>query len=294
MKHKSLKSTLLGLAALFCMTTILQAATPIPYYSGASQVYPIMEATNSFPRNLFPNDKETVAKMNAAFPKAEAPGSINAFLLFHNGKVVLIDTGLASKESAIQTTLEQLRLTARNIDIVILTHNHPDHTGNLLDTFGRPRFPNAHIWISAPELSSGRLSSAKPDPVLRKVGTAYSKRIHTFKDGQEIMPGLVARIAPGHTPGHSVLLLNDKVLFIGDLIHAARWQLPYPELCAIYDADPEQAVKSRREFLDLAADKQYVVAGAHIPFPGLLLLQKDGNGYKFNSVNLEEKTRDRQ
>lgn len=286
MKKLTLKSSIICLVVCFGFASIVNAAVPVPYICGESQVYPILEATNNFSEKLFPEDSETQAKMNAAFPRPEAPGSINAFLVFHKGKWVLVDTGLASKGSEIMTTLEQLRLNAYNVDIIVITHNHPDHTGNLVDNFGRDRFPKAHVWISAPEFSAARLGGSNPDPVLSKVAKAYYKRIHKFKDGKEILPGLVARLAPGHTAGHAILQLNDKMLFIGDLIHASRWQFPYPELCTKYDADTEQAVKSRRQFLDLASEKQLVIAGAHIPYPGLGTVNKDGSGYKFFSIDL--------
>lgn len=261
----------------------LDAAAFQSFECGDAVVYPIQEAETTFSRELFADDAETVAKLNEAFPRPAAPASINAFLVNVDKKWILIDTGIASKESTIMTTLEQLRITATNIDMVILTHNHPDHTGNLLDSYGRPKFPRAVVWVPAADMKAARLLSPKPEPQLKRITEGYIKRVKSYRDGKVFVPGLVAVDAPGHTPGHSALLLNDKGLFIGDLIHAAKWQFPYPELCTKYDADPEQAIESRKALLDQAAEKQWMIFGAHLPYPGTGSLNKKDGGYQFMS-----------
>ena len=260
----------------FVMSNSLKAVTVLePYRIGEMLVYPIEDAANAFGRDLFPDDEETKQKMNAAFPRPESPASINVFLVRYENKWILIDTGLGTKESKIMTTFETLHLTPRQIDIVILTHNHADHTGGILDGTGKARYPYAQLWISMDELASGHLRSENPDPTLKKLSDTYNKRINTFGEGTEILPGLITHLAPGHTVGHAVIEVKDKMLFIGDLLHAVKWQFANPEICSKYDQDVKATVASRVQFLNMAAEKNLVVAGAHLPYPGMGTVKKN-------------------
>lgn len=269
---------------LFCLAIFMTLAIPFslkaitvlePYRIGEMLVYPIEDAANAFGRDIFPDDEETKQKMNAAFPRPESPASINVFLVRYANKWILIDTGLGTKESKIMTTFELLHITPRQIDIVILTHNHADHTGGILDSTGKARYPYAQLWISMEELASGHLRSEDPDPTLKKISDTYNKRINTFEEGTEILPGLIAHLAPGHTVGHAVIEFKDKMLFIGDLLHAVKWQFANPEICSAYDQDDKTTVASRVRILNMAADKKLVVAGAHLPYPGLGTVKKN-------------------
>jgi glyoxylase-like metal-dependent hydrolase (beta-lactamase superfamily II) len=108
-----------------------------------------------------------------------------------------------------------------------------------------------------------------------------------FSFGEKPVEGLTAKNAVGHTPGHTAFLLEsggEKLLFIGDLLHAAALQFPYPEMCASYDRDQSQAVISRRNILNEAADLNMPVAGAHIPHSGVGLVAKSGDGFAFTVV----------
>lgn len=268
----------------------LGAAPQAQYACNETLIYPIHESDSSFSRQLFPQDKASQEKMDASYAAPNCPGSVNAFLIYHNKKWILIDTGLGGKESSVFATLEQLHITAMQIDIIVITHMHSDHTGNLTDSFGRARFPKAVLYLPADEVKAARLRSSSPDPLVKRITEAYLKRNRTYKDGQEIVPGLKALSAPGHTVGHTVFLLNDKALFIGDLIHAALWQFPNPELCSSYDADAEKAVESRIKFLTEAMEKEWVIFGAHLPYPGVGTIKegKDTTKPSFLFVNQKE------
>ncbi|MDR2947155.1 MAG: MBL fold metallo-hydrolase, partial [Candidatus Adiutrix sp.] len=96
--------------------------------------------------------------------------------------------------------------------------------------------------------------------------------------------GFEAISAIGHTAGHTAFMLESegkKLLFIGDLLHAALLQFPQPDECSSYDNDKAQAAASRRAILGQAADGNFPIAGAHIPFPGTGLVKRDGQGFSF-------------
>lgn len=98
---------------------------------------------------------------------------------------------------------------------------------------------------------------------------AYTSRIHPFKFGDTIAGCVETYDAPGHTPGHTVYKV-DELYIIGDLIHAAILQIPHPEYCAVYDKDPEQAVKTRKYFYKILENSDVYAAGMHLPYSGVM------------------------
>ena len=105
-----------------------------------------------------------------------------------------------------------------------------------------------------------------------------------FEFGEEVLPGIKALDAAGHTPEHTVFD-TGSLLIVGDLLHAAAIQFPHPEACATYDTDPEKAIQTRKYFYDLAVSSSKPVAGMHLPFPGIGKISKDTNGqYSYSLV----------
>jgi glyoxylase-like metal-dependent hydrolase (beta-lactamase superfamily II) len=84
-------------------------------------------------------------------------------------------------------------------------------------------------------------------------------RLVFYKDGQEVLPGITAMAAPGHTVGHHIFMINSdgkSFAFLGDLTHHQILLLEMPRMQFSYDTDPNQAAESRVKMLDmLAANK---------------------------------------
>lgn len=86
--------------------------------------------------------------------------------------------------------------------------------------------------------------------------------------------------AAGHTPGHTTYMFSSeeqRLLVWGDIVHNAAVQFPHPEVAIEYDWNKQGAIATRRTFLSLAASGQLLVAGAHLPFPGLGRIAVDGS-----------------
>ena len=175
-----------------------------------------------------------------------------------------------------------LHVTAGQITDILVTHLHRDHIGGMISPNGQPVFPNATVWLSQEEFRKMKMGNREAAPQMRNVYLAYQRKLKFFKDGQEILPGIVARLAVGHTPGHATFLLNGKFLFIGDLLHAAVWQFPQPDLCTKWDADPAAAIASRRAVLQQAQEAGWTIAGAHLPFPGVGTVHSGGERGEFS------------
>ncbi len=114
--------------------------------------------------------------------------------------------------------------------------------------------------------------------------SAYAGKTTQFAWGDEILPGVVAMDASGHTNGHTVYLITngaDKLLIAGDLIHFGGVQLPNPDIAVTYDTDTTKAIASRRKVFDMLAEQGLPMASMHLRFPAVGKLTKAGTGYAF-------------
>ncbi len=136
-------------------------------------------------------------------------------LLQGGGRVALIDVGTFSHRALLIGGLEQHGLSPEQVTDVILTHAHHDHAINWV------LFPEARIWIGADELAwaVNEPWGRTPVPELYVRELAGSRQVSLVRPGQEILPGLIAHLAPGHTPGHLMFVLSGRdrdILFTGD------------------------------------------------------------------------------
>jgi glyoxylase-like metal-dependent hydrolase (beta-lactamase superfamily II) len=199
---------------------------------------------------------------------------------------VLIDTGadgLAPTTGNLLKNLEAEGTSPKEITDVVLTHGHPDHIGGMLEPSGQPAFPNARYLMSRTEWTFWNDSSALHDAVMDHhmkqmlVGCAQKNlpplkgQIELFDGEKEIVPGIQAIPAPGHTPGHSALLVSSsgaQLLHLSDaVLHPLH--LENPGWRNVFDLDPERAANTRRELLDRAAAEKVAVLAYHFPFSGL-------------------------
>ena len=130
-------------------------------------------------------------------------------------RVALIDVGGYSMRKAIMKHLKANDLTPNDVTDVVLTHSHHDHSVNWI------LFPKARVWIAEQELNwaTRQPPGFNPIPELYVRELARSPQLNFVQAGKEILPGLTALPAPGHTPGHLMYLMEDKekaTIFTGD------------------------------------------------------------------------------
>lgn len=225
-------------------------------------------------------------------PEGAFPNSCNAFLIKMSGKMILVDTGFGRK---LFDNLKSLGVEPSQIDILLLTHMHGDHIGGMLRD-GAKAFPNADVYIARKEhdyWNSKEIMNGFPEnrqggfQNAQKVIETYGNRVKLF-DPDEIngssstlLPGIRAIAAYGHTPGHTMFLVDSggqKILIWGNLTHAMAIQMPHPEVAVTYDVDPDNATTARQKTLKFVEENKIPIAGMHIAFPGMGEITKNNKG----------------
>ena len=252
----------------------------VPFRFEDFEVTAIQDAASTMRRDLFPGISEEEFLKLAGGP--QAPASVNVFLLRRGEEIILVDTGNGGERGSLLEKLGNLGISPDQVDAVLLTHMHGDHIGGLLTEQGNAVFPKAAIHVSEPEHDYWQSGAAGARGELaRKVLKVYMGRIQTFRFDDEVLPGIRALDAVGHTPGHTVFE-TGSLLIVGDLLHAAAIQFPHPNFNATYDIDPVKASRARKKFFDLAAASSKPVAGMHLPFPGVGRIVAEGDAYCFD------------
>lgn len=251
--------------------------------------------------------------LDNSFLKNPVELSINAYLIQDGAKRILVDAGsgelMGNYGGKLTESLQQTGLRPEDITDILITHVHADHSGGLV-VAGKKIFPNAivHVhqaevdfWLNAKNKQAADPKHMGADPQsftnAENVLTPYlqNNQVKTFSKETEVLPHMTAMPYPGHTPGHTIYVLsskNEKLFFWGDMIHMSAIQLPAPSLPDHFDVDVAAQQKNRKTFYDRAAQQQYLIAAAHISFPGIGHLQKKGDGFVWVPVpfSLEGRT----
>lgn len=276
----------LVLLACFCLPGIAAAANS--YRIGDMELYPLIDAAGKgSPKGIIVGlSDEELAKL---VPSGEVERTVLAYIVKFPNRTVLFDTGLGvGAGGKMAQAMQEAGFAPEDIDAVIITHMHGDHIGGLISAAKLSVFPKATVYIGRLEktwwLDSARDfdSYAGGAAKARQVVTAYPGRVAIFEFGQEVLPGITAIDARGHTTGHTVFNMESgggRFLIIGDLMHFADLQLPNPDLTVTYDTDQPTAAVYRKRILKLAADENLPVAGMHMPLPGVWRIKADGKGY---------------
>jgi glyoxylase-like metal-dependent hydrolase (beta-lactamase superfamily II) len=217
---------------------------------------------------------------------------IGCFLVRTGGQTVLVDAGFGDidvgfgRGGDLPAELAAAGVAPADIDMVVCTHLHADHSGWLVKD-GVPFFPNATVrfgagdWDQFVVKGDGGPQTQTDVQLLADLG-----RVEVIDgDGVTVAPGVTARTAPGHTSGHVVLVLSsgdERAVLLGDAV-TCPVQLEEPDWGAMSDVDPDLAARTREALYKELEGTDTLMVGAH--FPGLQFGRVlPGEGKRYFSV----------
>ncbi len=197
---------------------------------------------------------------------------------------ILFDTGLNA--AGITQALKDAGTTPDDIDVVVLTHMHPDHIGGMAGEDGTATFANARFITAAKEYdfwSKMDAGNRVGDVVAAKV-TPQAEKMTFIEDGGEIASGVTGVAAFGHTPGHMAVMLESagaQMVLTADLANHYVFAFAHPEWETSFDMDKAAATAARKNILGMLAADRLPMIGYHMPFPAAGYVESRGNGFRF-------------
>ncbi len=244
--------------------------------------------------------EEITRELTANFlPTDNAVLEQNVLVVNFGDRVVLFDTGMGTETLFGKTTgqllpsLKAAGIAPGDVDAVVMSHAHIDHCGGLVGDDGKPNFPNARYFIGEADFAYWTDDTkipanypARPNFLkqAQKNLLPVRDRITFYKNEQEILPGVVALSAPGHTVSHTVFMISSggkSLCYIGDLAHHPVLLLERPRTQFAFDTDPAQSAESRVRMMDMFAANRVPILAYHFAWPGVGHVAKVGEGYRY-------------
>ncbi len=222
---------------------------------------------------------------------------LNVTLLRDGDNLILFDTGSGPsfQQSAgeLGSALEAAGIDPGDVTHVIFTHAHPDHLWGVLDDFDDPYFYEAHHMMGRAEWdywfnpeTVNNITEARTTMAVgaRRRMETMEDAITLFDDGDEVLPGILARATYGHTPGHMSFELrsgSESVMVLGDAITTPHVGFERPGWESGSDQDPATAAATRVRLLDQLTHEQMAVVGYHLPDGGIGRAERNGDSYRY-------------
>lgn len=226
----------------------------------------------------------------------QATPPCNVTLLRDGTNTVLFDVGsgpdFQASAGKLSEAMDAIGVAPDDVTHVLFTHAHPDHLWGVLDEFDEPVFANAEYMIGQAEFDywtdPGTVSTIGEERAAFAVGAArrleaIADRVRLLADGEDALNGVVARLTPGHTPGHLAfeIAAPTPVMVLGDCIANHHVAFERPDWLSGSDQDRELAAETRVALLGRLADDAIVVTGFHLPGGGVGRVERAGAGYRF-------------
>lgn len=247
---------------------------------------PLEDVQKTLADNFLPTDKLTL--------------TFTALLVNTGSKLVLIDTGFADNggptNGRVVAAMKTAGIEPSMVDTVVFSHFHGDHLQGARSKAGQLVYPNAEMMVPAPEwdfwMDDAKMAAA-PEGMkgafagVHRVLKPNAADVKRFKWGDEVVTGITAVEAAGHTPGHTAFVIasgNAKMMYVADITNTPVLFATNPEWKVMFDMDPDKAIATRRRILDMAATDKLQLSFYHASFPSTGFIAKAGAGYRFVPV----------
>ena len=231
--------------------------------------------------------------------------ALQSWVIRSGGRTIVVDTSVGHRrqrpnmpdfdmmDSRYPDALLAVGVRPDEVDVVVNTHLHVDHVGwntRLDDGEWRPTFPNATYLLPQPDLEFWHPDAPTPpanaavnvnvwqeciEPVIR------AGQVTAWTDTYRIDEHLQLELAPGHTPGSSMVTATGSgtsAVLVGDVLHSPI-QVAHPHANSCFCEDPQQARVTRSRILSRAADTNSVILPGHLPGHGAFEVARDGDRF---------------
>jgi glyoxylase-like metal-dependent hydrolase (beta-lactamase superfamily II) len=182
-------------------------------------------------------------------------------------------------------------LDPKDVKTIIVSHFHGDHIFGLMakDTNAQT-YPDAEIIVPTAEMAwwmQPAESIPQPRrPLAQRIQATMPgwKNIKQVDGEAELIPGVRAIPAHGHTQGHTAHLISSggsQLLATADATNIQSLFVRHPDWQAVFDHVPDLAIETRKKLFDRAIADKAMVAGYHWGLPNVGTIAKDGSGYAF-------------
>ncbi len=235
---------------------------------------------------------ELMRQNNLSTEKVALPFS--PVILNTGTELVLFDTGNGESRRGggvgrLGDAMQTAGYTPEQIDVVVITHMHPDHIGGLMEG-GAPAFPNARYVIGEAEYAfwTDDARASGPTEGLYKMGQSLvvplAEKMTFLKDGTDVVSGVAALEAFGHTPGHLGYRIESEgrqLVLTGDVANHYVIGFQKPDWGFGFDADKALASATRRSVLGMLAADRLPFVGYHMPFPSVGYVEPINDAFRY-------------
>jgi glyoxylase-like metal-dependent hydrolase (beta-lactamase superfamily II) len=232
----------------------------------------------------------------------------NVLVVNFGDRVVLFDTGMGTDTlfgagtGKLMATLRQAGIDPAGVDAVVMSHAHIDHCGGLVGADGKRNFPNAQYFIGEADFNywtdDAKIPAnypARPHFLAQARNNLLPVKdaVHFYKDNEQILPGVTALSAPGHTVSHTIFMIESggkQLCYIGDLAHHPVLLLEHPRTQFAYDTDAVQSAESRVRMLTMLATNRVPLLAYHFAWPGIGHVSKEGEGFHYFPLPVQMET----
>ena len=246
-------------------------------------------------------------KTNPADSRNLIDMSMRCMLIEDGQRLILIDTGLGSKQSdkffgyyhlfgnfSLESSLAKLGFHRDDITDVFLTHLHFDHCGGVIEwnsqkNLLQPAFKNAKFWSN----DNHWKWASEPNP--REKASFLKENINPIRESGQLnfitnnsldQIGFNVLFMDGHTEKQMLPKLSYQgktIIFMADLLPTIG-HIPLPYVMG-YDTRPLLTIKEKAIFLKEAADNNYYLFLEHDAYNEICTVQHTEKGVRLKETH---------